>query len=42
MIGSPRLVEVVREYLEHEGYRVVTASDGLWKPLIAFVRHDRT
>lgn len=26
---EPKLVEVVREYLEHDGYRVVTASDGL-------------
>jgi DNA-binding response OmpR family regulator len=26
---EPKLVEVVREYLEHDGYRVVSASDGL-------------
>lgn len=25
---EPKLVKVVREYLEHEGYRVVSANDG--------------
>jgi CheY-like chemotaxis protein len=38
---EPKLVKVVREYLEHDGYRVVSASDGR-EALSASTKRGRT
>ena len=36
---EPRIVELARDYLEHAGFRVITASEG--KAALDVVRHDR-
>ena len=36
---EPRIVELARDYLEHAGFRVITASDG--RAALDTVRHDR-
>ena len=36
---EPRIVELARDYLEHAGFRVITASEG--RAALDVVRHDR-
>ena len=36
---EPRIVELARDYLEHAGFRVITANDG--RAALDLVRHDR-
>jgi len=36
---EPRIVELARDYLEHAGFRVITANDG--RAALDVVRHDR-
>src|SRR4029079_90632 len=36
---EPRIVELARDYLEHAGFRVITANDG--RGALDVARHDR-